>query len=126
MPRGGPRRLRNEFGFKGKPSGVQTSLNSAVLQACDSPPIGVADMFASLYRLCEVIKAQSTVALSGESADEVFGGYPWFHDPRAVNAGTYPWLAFMGSGVDGSSILDQDLLTQLKLPELQADSAGDR
>ena len=32
------------------------------------------------------------MALSGESADEVFGGYRWFHDPAAVNADTFPWL----------------------------------
>jgi asparagine synthase (glutamine-hydrolysing) len=101
---------------------ADSRLNSAVLQAYDSPPGIAADMFASLYRLCEVIRGQSTVALSGESADEVFGGYPWFHDPQAINAGTYPWLAFMGSAIDGSGVLDADLLEQLKLPEFQADS----
>jgi asparagine synthase (glutamine-hydrolysing) len=101
---------------------ANSSLNSAVLQACDFPPGAAGDMFASLYRLCEVIKKQSTVALSGESADEVFGGYPWFHDPRSVNAGTYPWLAFTGLALDGASVLDKGLRAQLKLPEFQADS----
>lgn len=101
---------------------AERRLNSAVLQACDSPPGAVADMFTSLYRLCEVIKAHSTVALSGESADEVFGGYPWFHDPQAVASGTFPWLAFMGLAIDNSSVLDKGLLEQLKLPEFQADS----
>jgi asparagine synthase (glutamine-hydrolysing) len=37
------------------------------------------------------------VALSGEPADEVFGGYPWFHDPKAVGAATFPWLATTSS-----------------------------
>jgi asparagine synthase (glutamine-hydrolysing) len=101
---------------------ADSKLHSAVLQACDFPPNAAGDMFASLYRLCEVVKRQSTVALSGESADEVFGGYPWFHDPQTINAGTYPWLAFMGPAVDGSDVLDQDLLEQLRLPEFQADS----
>jgi asparagine synthase (glutamine-hydrolysing) len=101
---------------------ADSRLNSAVLQACDSPPSAGADMLASLYRLCEVIKGQSTVALSGEPADEVFSGYPWFHDPQATNAGTYPWLAFKGLSVDGSDVLDKDLLAQLKLPEFQVDS----
>jgi asparagine synthase (glutamine-hydrolysing) len=50
-------------------------------------------------------------------------GDPWFHEPRVVNAGTYPWLACMGSGVKGSGILDKNLLAQLKLPEFQADSS---
>lgn len=33
------------------------------------------------------------MALSGESADEVFGDYTWFHDPAVVAADTFPWLA---------------------------------
>ena len=32
------------------------------------------------------------VALSGESADEVFGGYQQFFDPEAQRARTFPWL----------------------------------
>ena len=40
-------------------------------------------MDASLYLLFKAIRQHSTVALSGESADEVFGGYRWFHDPEA-------------------------------------------
>jgi asparagine synthase (glutamine-hydrolysing) len=43
-------------------------------------PMGIGDMDASLYR-CSAIREQSTVALSGESADEIFGGYRQFHDP---------------------------------------------
>jgi len=39
------------------------------------------DMDASLYLLFKAIRAESTVALSGESADEIFGGYRQFHDP---------------------------------------------
>jgi asparagine synthase (glutamine-hydrolysing) len=98
-------------------------LNSTVLQAFDFPPNpGAADLFASLYRLCEVIKSQSTVALSGESADEVFGGYPWFHDPQAIASGTFPWLAFVGTMADSAGFLDRELLRQLKLPEFQAES----
>jgi asparagine synthase (glutamine-hydrolysing) len=56
-------------------------------------PAGLGDMDNSLYLLFAAIREHSTVALSGESADEVFGGYRWFHDPGAQRAGTFPWLA---------------------------------
>src|SRR4051794_12906845 len=56
-------------------------------------PTGLGDMYASLYLLCKAIREHSTVALSGESADELFGGYRQFHDPAAQRAHTYPWLA---------------------------------
>lgn len=52
---------------------------------------GMADVDSSLYLFCREIKKQSTVALSGECADEVFGGYPWFHSEEALASGTFPW-----------------------------------
>jgi asparagine synthase (glutamine-hydrolysing) len=69
----------------------------SVLRARDLP--GMGDMDSSLYLLFSEIRKQSTVALSGESADEVFGGYRWFHDPKAVAADTFPWTtAALGRG----------------------------
>ncbi|MEU8589474.1 asparagine synthase (glutamine-hydrolyzing) [Streptomyces sp. NPDC048664] len=67
----------------------------AVVVARDSP-IGVGDMDTSLYLLFGELRAHSTVALSGEAADEVFGGYPWFHRPEALAAPTFPWLLVTG------------------------------
>jgi asparagine synthase (glutamine-hydrolysing) len=101
------------------------SLNQAVMRATDFPLSISGDMFSSLYRLFQAVRAESTVALSGESADEVFGGYTWFHDPKAVNAGTFPWLATTGSTFDGTQVLDDDLLERLDLPEFQTDSYAD-
>jgi asparagine synthase (glutamine-hydrolysing) len=51
------------------------------------------DMDTSMYLLFRAIRQHSTVALSGESADEVFGGYSWFHDAQAIAAPTFPWHA---------------------------------
>ena len=51
-------------------------------------PAGLGDMDASLYLLFKAIRGHSTVALSGESADEVFGGYQQFFDP-ALAAGRH-------------------------------------
>ncbi|MEV7289188.1 asparagine synthase (glutamine-hydrolyzing) [Streptomyces sp. NPDC093252] len=62
----------------------------AVLRARDRP--GWGEMDASLHLLFREVRRRSTVALSGEAADEVFGGYPYFHDPAAVGADTFPWL----------------------------------
>ena len=44
-------------------------------------PPGMADVDASLLLFCRQIKPHATVALSGECADEIFGGYPWYRDP---------------------------------------------
>jgi asparagine synthase (glutamine-hydrolysing) len=51
---------------------------------------GMADIDSSLLWFCERVKKEHTVALSGECADEIFGGYPWFY--KGENVGTFPWL----------------------------------
>lgn len=53
--------------------------------------VGMADIDASLYLFCREIKKACTVALSGECADEVFGGYPWFYREEMLHADTFPW-----------------------------------
>jgi asparagine synthase (glutamine-hydrolysing) len=84
----------------------------AVLRARDLP--GMGDMDTSLYLLFKEIRKQSTVALSGESADEVFGGYQWFHDPAAVAAETFPWMVTaLGSSWRG--LLDPGFLQRIDL-----------
>ncbi len=52
---------------------------------------GMADIDSSLYLFCKEVKKKATVALSGECADEIFGGYPWFTKPGVTNATTFPW-----------------------------------
>jgi asparagine synthase (glutamine-hydrolysing) len=94
----------------------------SVIGASDFPLSASGDLFSSLYRLFQAVRTESTVALSGESADEVFGGYSWFHDPRAVATKTFPWITGMGGIIDGTQVLDADLLERLHLPEFQADS----
>ncbi|MEV4602868.1 asparagine synthase (glutamine-hydrolyzing) [Amycolatopsis sp. NPDC049253] len=68
------------------------AVRRTVVRARDLPT-GLGDMDGSLYLLFRAIRERSTVALSGESADEVFGGYAWFHDPKVQQADTFPWLA---------------------------------
>lgn len=102
---------------------MDPDVRAAVLRARDLP-LGIGDMDTSLYLLFKAIRQHSTVALSGESADEVFGGYRWFHDPEAVNSGTFPWLAMQGQiGLSTrGEFLNEDLLHKLDLPAYRADS----
>lgn len=64
------------------------ALEDAVL-ANDLP--GMADVDSSLYLFCKEVRKKSTVALSGECADEIFGGYPWFRRKEDIEATTFPW-----------------------------------
>ena len=52
---------------------------------------GMADIDSSLLLFCKEIKKDFTVALSGECADEIFGGYPWYHDREILFDETFPW-----------------------------------
>ncbi|MEV5876355.1 asparagine synthase (glutamine-hydrolyzing) [Streptomyces sp. NPDC052101] len=93
---------------------------TAVVVARDSP-IGVGDMDTSLYLLFGEIRRHSTVALSGEAADEVFGGYPWFHRPEALAADTFPWLLVTGD--EAAMPLNPEL--DLRIGEFRADTYRD-
>ncbi|HET6504967.1 MAG TPA: asparagine synthase (glutamine-hydrolyzing) [Amycolatopsis sp.] len=84
-------------------------------------PAGFGDLDSSLCLLFKAIRAESTVALSGESADEVFGGYRWFHDETARNAETFPWLAFRTGLTDRGSFLRPDVTAKLDLDTYVAD-----
>ena len=37
-----------------------------------------ADVDSSLYLFCKEIKRDFVIGISGECADEIFAGYPWF------------------------------------------------
>lgn len=67
-------------------------LANALFDAVDARDLpGMADVDSSLLLFCKEIKKHCTVALSGECADEIFGGYPWYRDKniRAING--FPW-----------------------------------
>lgn len=52
---------------------------------------GMADVDFSLYAFSKRISEHVPVALSGECADEIFGGYPWYRDPEIRAAEGFPW-----------------------------------
>ncbi|MFC9461853.1 asparagine synthase (glutamine-hydrolyzing) [Streptomyces sp. NPDC058430] len=97
-------------------------VRARVIRARDIPA-GFGDMDASLYLLFRAIREQSTVALSGESADEVFGGYLQFFDEEARSADTFPWLVRMSQHFgDDSDVLRGDLSGALDLDGYVRDS----
>ncbi|MDO5399917.1 MAG: asparagine synthase (glutamine-hydrolyzing) [Eubacteriales bacterium] len=52
---------------------------------------GMADVDFSLLAFCGQIREKVKVALSGECADEIFGGYPWYRDPEIRAREGFPW-----------------------------------
>ncbi len=67
-------------------------LVKALFYAVDARDLpGMADVDASMLLLCRAIKSQATVALSGECADEIFGGYPWYRDKTIRATDGFPW-----------------------------------
>ena len=82
---------------------LASALTDAV-KANDLP--GMADVDSSLYLFCKEVRKNATVALSGECADELFGGYPWFRREEDINATTFPWSKSVS---DRKSILSKDL-----------------
>lgn len=67
-------------------------LVSALYKSVDARDLpGMADVDASMLLLCEEIKKYGTVALSGECADEIFGGYPWYRDKDIRMTDGFPW-----------------------------------
>ncbi|MFI5661244.1 asparagine synthase (glutamine-hydrolyzing) [Streptomyces sp. NPDC051684] len=97
-------------------------VRSRVIRARDLPA-GLGDMDASLYLLFKAIREHSTVALSGESADEVFGGYLQFFDEEARTAEAFPWLVSMGRHIgDDSDVIRPELAKRLDLEGYTADS----
>jgi asparagine synthase (glutamine-hydrolysing) len=90
----------------------------AVMRALDCGWPAGGDMFPSLYLLFEEIRKDSTVALSGESADEVFGGYRWFHEPAMVEAEDFPWNAMLPTL---APLVCEDVARELRLDEYRKD-----
>lgn len=66
------------------------------MYAHDHPAYG--QLETSMYLLFKAIKNDATVALSGESADEVFGGYQWFFSEDLMHLTTFPWIALLARG----------------------------
>jgi asparagine synthase (glutamine-hydrolysing) len=87
----------------------------AATRARDLP--GMTDIDASLLLFCREIKKGATVALSGECADEVFGGYPWFHREDAWNPVSFPWTRNLSERLQ---LLKPDIYEKIRPEEYMA------
>ena len=68
------------------------NLTDALFSAVDARDLpGMADVDSSMLLLCKSIREQVTVALSGECADEIFGGYPWYRNKEIRDTDGFPW-----------------------------------
>lgn len=63
--------------------------NYRAVLARDLP--GMVDVDSSLMLFCEKVKEDRSVVLSGECADEIFGGYPWYRDKEIRMTDGFPW-----------------------------------
>lgn len=104
------------------------------VEARDLP--GYVDVDSSLLLFCKEIKQNYTVALSGECADELFGGYPWYHDKNILFDDCFPWSKsqdvrrfILKDGIlkNGEEYVRQRYLDTINLaPKLKSDSETDR
>lgn len=73
---------------------------------------GMIDIDCSLLWFCKEIRKDFKVILSGECADEIFGGYPWFYKEKLNNRKTFPWI---NNIEDREKLLNKTLRKKLKL-----------
>lgn len=80
--------------------------------AHDLPAMG--DIDSSMLHFCSLVKEHNKVALTGECADEIFGGYPWFHKEECFRAHAFPWTMDLEAR---KVLLKDDFLDYLQMDE---------
>lgn len=77
----------------------------------------MADVDSSLLYFCSQVSLSHKVTLTGECADEIFGGYPWFHKEECFLARTFPWTMDLKAR---QALLNDDFLDYLNMEEYVA------
>lgn len=112
------------------------ALCAALLPATDARDLpGMADVDSSLLLFCREVRQEFTVVQSGECADELFGGYPWYHREEILFEDTFPWsrsvdlrMSLFAPGIitDGESFVREHYLKTCRAAEkLPSDSRKD-
>ena len=108
--------MTNHFGTRHNNKTItQAQLVNDLLEATHVKDLpGMADVDSSLLWFCKEIKKDFVVSLSGECADEIFGGYPWFHRQQDLERPGFPW---MRSVHERQALLQPEWQKRLKLDE---------
>ncbi|MGL5436574.1 MAG: asparagine synthase (glutamine-hydrolyzing) [Lachnospiraceae bacterium] len=94
----------------------QTDFLDQSVDAHDLP--AMADVDSSMLYFCSLVKNFNKVTLTGECADEIFGGYPWFHKKECFEADTFPWTMDLDAR---KVLLNDDFLASLQMDDYVAD-----
>lgn len=95
---------------------TQADLLTRSVDAHDLPCM--ADIDSSLQYFCEKVSHTHKVVLTGECADEVFGGYPWFHREEMLSSGTFPWTPSLEPR---KALLSPSLVEELRMEDYVAE-----
>lgn len=74
----------------------------------------MADVDSSMLYFCELVKPFYKVVLTGECADEIFGGYPWFHKKECFDADIFPWSMDISAR---QAVLKDEVIQELHMEE---------
>ena len=91
---------------------MQADLLTRSVDAHDFPCM--ADIDSSLLYFCQEVSQSHKVVLTGECADEVFGGYPWFHREEMLKSDTFPWTPSLEPR---KKLLSEELVTELHMED---------
>lgn len=75
---------------------------------------GMADVDSSYLLFFKNVRQKATVALSGECADEIFGGYPWYFREDGLNSKTFPWSLALA---ERQNLLNSEISNKVNLKE---------
>ncbi len=87
------------------------------VKAHDLP--AMADVDSSMLYFCSQVSKTYKVTLTGECADEIFGGYPWFHKEECMKADLFPWTMDLSPRKE---LLSEDFLDYLQMDTYVSES----
>lgn len=104
--------LQSDHQFLECTSQTQFDLLEASVIAHDLP--AMADVDSSLLYFCSQVAPDFAAAMTGECADEIFGGYPWFHKKECFQAHTFPWTMDLNAR---KVLLSPEFLSELSMDD---------